>query len=356
MATHEQQESTSSHPPRTLDPTTTATPQRTIHVGTRRSKLAVAQADSVTAALRAAHPEINFEIHAMATMGDKNQVTPLHDFGAKSLWTFELENGLLNGDLDLIVHCCKDMPTQLPAKCEVGAILDRENPRDVVVMKEGSSYKTLAELPEGSVVGTSSVRRSAQIARKYPGLKFKDVRGNLGTRLSKLDDPEGEYACLILAAAGLVRIDLGHRITQWLDSKTPGGGMLYSVGQGALAIEIREGDAATKALLKPLEAANTALECYAERSVMRTLEGGCSVPIGVETEWVEPGKMLMRAIVVSLDGSEAAEAERLGEIKTKEDAEEFGIEVARILVEHGAGKILEAINLNRKIVEEQGNA
>lgn len=373
MATHEKPSSTSGHPvldntvplesqikdevPSTaLNEKSGAVPTNIINIGTRRSKLALVQADIVHDALQAAHPDYKFEIHAMATMGDKNQITPLHNFGAKALWTHELEAALLDGSLDLIVHCVKDMPTQLPPKCIIGCIMDREDPRDAVVMKASLAYKTLADLPDGSVVGTSSVRRSAQIMRNYPGLKFKDVRGNVGTRLSKLDAEDGEYACLILAAAGLVRIDLGHRITQYLDSKTPGGGMLYAVGQGALAIEIREGDEKTLSILQKLADKDVTLACITERSLMRTLEGGCSVPIGVETEWVEKGKLLIKAIVVSLDGQESVEAQRLGEVLTEKDADELGWTIAQDLVEKGAAKILDAINLNRDIVKDGDGA
>lgn len=292
----------------------------------------------------------------MSTMGDKNQTTALHEFGAKSLWTHELEGQLLDGRLDLIVHCLKDMPTQLPPKCIIGAILEREDPRDVVVMKKGLEFKTLKELPEGAVVGTSSVRRSAQIKRLYPHLQFKDVRGNLGTRLAKLDDDANGYSCLILAAAGMLRVGYGERITQYLDSKTEGGGMLHAVGQGALAIEVREGDAKVLATIEKLVNQESSLAGLAERSLMRTLEGGCSVPIGVETTWIEKGKLLMKALVVSLDGSQSVAAERLDEILDPQAADEFGWKLAQDLVEKGAAKILEAINLNRPIIKEGGYA
>ncbi len=292
----------------------------------------------------------------MSTMGDENQATPLHDFGAKALWTHELEAGLLEGRLDLIVHSLKDMPTQLPPKCIIGCIMNRADPRDALVMKAGSPYRSLADLPAGSVVGTSSVRRSAQIIRKYPHLKFKDIRGNVGTRLNKLDAEDSEYACTILAAAGLQRMDLGHRITQFLDSKTPGGGLLHAVGQGALGIEIREGDQRMIELLQKLVDNDATLACLAERSLMRTLEGGCSVPIGVETEWIEKGKLLMKAMVVSLDGRDSVETQRLEEVVSENDADEFGRTVARDLVEKGASKILEVINLNRDVIKEGGGA
>ena len=376
MATHEQLESTSSRS--VLDPTvplekgaskeaapSTALKRKSdeagitgtkMHIGTRRSALAVVQAEMVLAQLKKAHPEIDYEIRAMATMGDKNQVTALHDFGAKSLWTHELEAQLLDGTLDIVVHCLKDMPTQLPPKCIIGCITEREDPRDAVVMKQGLDFKTLADLPDGAVVGTSSVRRSAQVKAKYPTLKFKDVRGNVGTRLSKLDAEDGQYSCLILAAAGLLRMDLGARITQYLDSKTPGGGLLHAVGQGALAIEVREGDHKTIDILSTLADQDSTLAGFAERSLMRTLEGGCSVPIGVETTWIEKGKLLMKAIVVSLDGTEVVEAERLDEILNEKDADEFGWKLSQDLVEKGAGKILEAINLNRPVIAEGGGA
>ena len=376
MATHEQLPSTSCRP--VLDPTvstqeksskdvapSTALNRKaeeasvvpsTLNIGTRRSALAVVQAELVLADLKKAHPDVSYEIHAMATMGDKNQTTALSEFGAKSLWTHELEAQLLEGKLDIIVHCLKDMPTQLPPRCVIGCIMSREDPRDCVVMKKGLEYKSLGELPEGAVVGTSSVRRSAQIKRLYPKLKFKDVRGNIGTRLSKLDAEDGEYSCLILAAAGILRMDWGSRITQYLDSKTPGGGMLHAVGQGALAIEIREGDQNVIKRLECLSNPESTFAGLAERSLMRTLEGGCSVPIGVETTWIEKGKLLMKAIVVSLDGTESVEAERLGEILSEKDADEFGWELAQDLVKKGAAKILEAINLNRPIIKDQGGA
>ncbi|CAL3966447.1 unnamed protein product [Diplocarpon coronariae] len=359
MATREQLASNPSRSP--LDPTTNTekpapTPTGTLHIGTRKSALAVVQAEMVLAALQKEYPGQAFEIHAMSTMGDKNQTTALHEFGAKSLWTHELEAQLLDGRLDFIVHCLKDMPTQLPNKCAIGCIMEREDPRDCVIMRRGLEFKSLADLPAGAVVGTSSVRRSAQVKKAYPHLKFKDVRGNLGTRLGKLNAEDSEYSCLILAVAGVVRLGWVDIISQYLDSNTPGGGMLHAVGQGALAIEIREGDEKTRRILKCLSNEASTLSGLAERSLMRTLEGGCSVPIGVETTWIEKGKLLIKAIVVSLDGTESVAAERLGEILTEKDADEFGWQLAQELVEKGAAKILERINLNRPIIKEAGGA
>jgi hydroxymethylbilane synthase len=213
-----------------------------------------------------------------------------------------------------------------------------------------SAYKTLASLPSGSVVGTSSVRRSAQIARLHPHLRFKDVRGNVGTRLGKLDDLEGEYACLILAAAGLERMGLGDRITSLLTSKTEGGGMLHAVGQGALGVEIREDDERVRDVLKGLECKKTALACLSERSLLRTLEGGCSVPIGVETEWQTESRLSLTAMVVSLDGKEAVEDTLVEMVETEAHADEFGRQIARKLIEGGAEQILKKITLNRDLV------
>ncbi|KAL7272038.1 porphobilinogen deaminase [Rhizina undulata] len=327
-------------------PTAVVPQKRKVRIGTRKSKLALVQTEIVHGLLKEKYPEFEFEIVAMTTTGDNNLLKSLHSFGAKALWTQELEELLLDDSLDMIVHSLKDMPTQLPAGCKIGAILEREDPRDALVMKAGSTYTSLDDLPEGSVIGTSSVRRSAQIAKRYPHLKFRDVRGNVGTRLSKLDDTESAYACLILAAAGLHRLDLNSRITSYLSSPT----VLHAVGQGALGVEIRENDPATEELLKSLVHEPTYLSCFAERSLMRTLEGGCSVPIGVETEFTEDGKLKMRAIVASVDGTQSVEAEEEMVVVKEEDADEFGRVVAGKLVERGAGDILNEISLTRDAI------
>lgn len=244
------------------------------------------------------------------------------------------------------------MPTQLPLSLAIGAIFAREDPRDALVVKPSLPYTSLSSLPPGSTVGTSSVRRSAQIARRYPELRFANVRGNVGTRLAKLDAEGGEYDCLILAAAGLKRLGLDGRITQYLDSRN--GGVLHAVGQGALGVEIREGDERMQGLLDKLGHRPTTLACLAERSVMRTLEGGCSVPIGVETEWVggEGSEQLrMRAVVVSLDGKEGVESVREEKVASKDEADEFGMMMAKQLVDSGAAEILKKITLNRELVD-----
>lgn len=217
-------------------------------------------------------------------------------------------------------------------------------------MKKGLPNLSLADLAPGSVVGTSSIRRTAQLARQYPHLKIMDMRGNIGTRLGKLDAEDSPYTCIILAAAGLLRLGLQDRISQYLDSKN--GGMLYAVGQGALGIEIRKDDKVMQELLSKVGDDDTTLACLAERSLLRTLEGGCSAPLGVETEWVQEAdgskKLKMRSVVVSVDGTESAQVEIDSAVDTPKAAEAFGVTVANALVTSGAGKILEAIQESKK--------
>ncbi|KAL2152100.1 hypothetical protein VTH82DRAFT_5284 [Thermothelomyces myriococcoides] len=337
-------------------PSAPSGPRTTINVGTRRSALALRQTELVIEALRKAHPHLSFEVHAMATMGDRDKTTPLPALG-KGLWTSELEAKLVSREVDVIVHSLKDMPTSLPPGCVLGCVTAREDPRDVVVFsrahREAGRFKTLKDLPQGAVVGTSSVRRAAQLRSKYPGLVFQDVRGNIETRLRKCDE-EG-FDAIILAAAGLLRMNFGERIAQYLDSDTEGGGLLHAVGQGALGLEVREDDQEMKELLKAVEDTPTMLACFAERSVMRTLEGGCSVPIGVETAWLEEEeeagqkkrKLRLRAVVVSLDGSQSVDGEKTEEIDNLAQAEALGKKLAQELAEMGAQQILDDINKGR---------
>ncbi|KAK4105128.1 porphobilinogen deaminase [Parathielavia hyrcaniae] len=332
----------------------------TVKVGTRRSALALRQTEVVIGALKRAHPHVAFEVHSVSVMGDRDKTTPLPALG-KGLWTSELEAQLVSRELDVIVHSLKDMPTSLPPGCALACVTGREDRRDVVVFSRKHEeeeaagrckYGALADLPDGAVVGTSSVRRAAQLKRRYPGLVFRDVRGNIDTRLRKCDE-EG-YDAIILAAAGLLRLDWGKRISQYLDSSSEGGGLLHAVGQGALGLEVREDDDRMKELLKAVEDTPTMLACFAERAVMRTLEGGCSVPIGVETAWVEEEtagdkmtKLRLRAVVVSLDGKEAVEGEATKEITSLAHAENMGQELAQKLAGMGAQQILDDINKGR---------
>ncbi|KAL9120357.1 MAG: hypothetical protein Q9187_003083 [Circinaria calcarea] len=395
-----------SFPPTQSSGPNPTSPSQTLKIGTRSSALAMIQTNTIHSLLTAQHPTLAFSIHPTSTNpGDTDKQTALYAFNAKALWTSELELHLLEGKLDLIVHCLKDMPTQLEKGCALGAVLGRQERRDCVVMsqrrgKEG--VRRLGELREGEVVGTSSVRRGAQLRRLYPHLVIKDVRGNVPTRLRKLDDEGGEFACLILAAAGIQRLGLAERISSILGREKEEGEWYAAVGQGALGIEIREGDEKTKALAEGLmvgrEGKRGMWEALAERSCLRTLEGGCSVPIGVDTQWEtdptqgSPGDrkigedstdesrdarehttndttqiaqspessgedvLTMHAIVVSLDGQRAVSASHRQSITSGEDAEDCGFRMAQALVEMGAGDILKEITLNRQIISEQGGA
>jgi hydroxymethylbilane synthase len=348
-------------------------PAKTITIGTRQSKLAMIQTNIVCDSLKAAFPSYTYKIHGMDPLGDKDKLTALYNFNAKSLWTSELEALLETGELDLIVHSLKDMPTQLPEGLVLGAVFPREDPRDALVLKSSpappetdpnkplSAHNILTNLPEGSIIGTSSLRRMAQLKKKYPHLKFADVRGNVPTRLRKLDDPKSftdqqvpDFAAIVIAVAGLVRLGLGDRITAYLSKSE--GGMMHAVGQGAIGVEIRENDEKVKGLLEKLGCWKTERACLAERSLMRTLEGGCSVPLGVETKWADLDMLTLQATVVSVEGDESVEAESSSVVRSREQADELGREVARLMVEQGAAKILDKITLNRKIIAEQHQA
>ena len=319
-------------------------------LGTRKSKLAMVQTEQIQGFLQKRYPHMSFPIKGISAMGDINQTTPLHQFTsnvAKGLWTQELEVLLAAREYRFVVNCLKDLPTTLPDGFKIAMVGEREDPRDVVVMSQNCQAKSLAELPEGAVVGTSSIRRSAQIKRAYPHLKFADVRGNVGTRLSKLDNPDLGYSCLILAAAGLVRLDLTSRITQYLS-----GPLMYQApGQGALAIEILEGDTEAEALLKPLDHYETRLCTSAERSMMRYLQGGCSVPIGCETN-LSKGVLTMTGIVVSVDGKVAVEATCAESVDNELQATQLGEEVARKMLAGGAQAVLDAIEVTRGIAAD----
>lgn len=320
-----------------------------VQIGGRKLNLAVAQSNIVKAHLVAKFPHMKCSILALSTLGDRVQSKPLYLFGGKALWTKELETLLMEpvGDhpkLDLIVHSLKDVPTNLPEEFELGCILDRQDPRDVLVMRKGSPYKSLAELPAGTMVGTSSVRRLSQLMKNYPHLRFDSARGNIHTRIQKLDAEELPFECLLLAAAGLLRVGLESRITSYLDAPD----MYYAVGQGALGIEIRKGDDRIRLLLKAIEDVPSSLCCYTERALMRYLEGGCSVPIGVHTAYNRSTSVLhFRAVVVSPDGTQSVEDAMDARVITQEQAEALGHKMGDLLIEKGAKDILESINFER---------
>ncbi|KAL8718880.1 MAG: hypothetical protein Q9225_004049, partial [Loekoesia sp. 1 TL-2023] len=352
-------------PPQPPPPTEFSTIPRTLRIGTRASALALAQVDIFTALLKTLHPTLPTQTIPISVAGDRDKTTNLHTLAqaGKSLWTEELEVLLLKGEIDCIVHSLKDVPTKVVAGCEIKVVGERGERRDCVVFPKNqteveehetssstvaakevnggstmeggvavngldstdepspnkrrkisstsftpSAPRTLSSLPPNSVVGTSSIRRSAMIRRRYPHLRILDVRGNVGTRLRKLDDPSQGFDCLILAGAGIQRIGLGERVSEWLDPapahvRDDGGEeeeegkreamMLHAVGQGAIGLEIREGDEWMSALLegrngqRGVVVNRVSWECQAERSLLRTLEGGCSVPVGVSCSWEE---------------------------------------------------------------------
>jgi len=316
----------------TASPTVSSS-ARTIRIGSRKSQLALVQTYWVQEQLQKAFPDRSFEVHTMSTQGDKILDVALAKIGDKGLFTKELELGMLNQEIDFAVHSLKDLPTRLPEGLVLGCVTERENPADALVVHEKHQDKQLETLPEGAVIGTSSLRRLAQLRHHYPHLSFKDVRGNLNTRLAKLDD--GEYDALILAVAGLHRLGMGDRIHQVIPAEVS----LHAVGQGALGIECRADDAEVLSLLKALEHLPTAQRCYAERAFLRELEGGCQVPIGVNTV-LEGDTLTLTGIVASLDGQQVVKDSISGPAA---EAERLGRELAQRARQQGAQDILDAI-------------
>jgi hydroxymethylbilane synthase len=308
-----------------------------LRIASRRSQLAMVQTHWVRDELARAHDGLEITIEAMATQGDKILDVALAKIGDKGLFTKELEAQMLMGQADIAVHSLKDLPTNLPEGLMLGCITEREDPADALVVHAKHRDKTLATLPEGSMVGTSSLRRLAQLRHHYPHLTFKDVRGNVITRLEKLDS--GAFDCLILAAAGLGRLGLGDRIHELIDPSIS----LHAVGQEALGIECRDGDTAVLEQIKVLEHTPTAHRCLAERAFLRQLEGGCQVPIGVNTCFEgegEDAELVLTGMVASLDGLRLIRDEARG---PQADPETIGIALAHQLREQGAGEILEEI-------------
>ncbi|KAM4743114.1 porphobilinogen deaminase-like isoform 2-T2 [Anableps anableps] len=337
---------------------------RVIRIGTRKSQLARIQTDSVADKLKELYPDVHLEIVAMSTIGDKILDTALSKIGEKSLFTKELENALERNEVDLVVHSLKDLPTSLPAGFTIGAVLKRENPHDAVVLHPNNAGKCLDTLPEKSVVGTSSLRRAAQLKKRFPHLEFKDIRGNLNTRLKKLDEKD-DFAAIILAAAGLKRMGWENRISMILEPED----CMYAVGQGALAVEVRARDADILEMVSVLHDPDTVLRCIAERAFLKQLEGGCSVPVAVHTEVkdTQVGMLLyLTGAVYSLDGSESLKetmqtsvapgdkslekvderVQRVGvtaiklPVEAQDAAERLGVDLANLLLSKGAKEIL----------------
>ncbi|HEX9178877.1 MAG TPA: hydroxymethylbilane synthase [Burkholderiales bacterium] len=306
--------------------TTPALPSRVV-IATRESALALWQARHVQARLAGLYPQTEFALLGMTTRGDQMLDSPLSRIGGKGLFVKELEQAMEEGRADIAVHSMKDVPMVLPPGFTLGAIGEREDPRDAFV---AARFRCLEELPAGSVVGTASLRRESQLRARFPGLQIATLRGNVQTRLRKLD--EGQYAAIILAAAGLKRLGLSGRITAILPPEES----LPAVGQGALGIECREGRPDLEVLLAPLNHDATARCVRAERAMSRALAGSCQVPLGGFAE-ISRGRMRMRGFVATPDGTRMARAEAEGDPAAPE---ELGARLAQTLKSLGAEEIL----------------
>ncbi|ABV85701.1 hydroxymethylbilane synthase [Shewanella pealeana] len=307
--------------------------QNLIRIATRKSPLAMWQAEFVKAELEKIHEGLTVELLPMSTKGDIILDTPLAKVGGKGLFVKELEVAMLEGLADIAVHSMKDVPVDFPEGLGLEVICEREDPRDAFV---SNTYKTIEDLPQGAVVGTSSLRRQCQIRAARPDLVIKDLRGNVGTRLAKLD--AGNYDAIILAAAGLKRLKLEERIASFISAEQS----LPANGQGAVGIECRTDDARVKALLAPLEHAETRMRVTAERAMNTRLEGGCQVPIGAYAE-IDGDTLSLRGLVGNPDGSQIITASSSG---STADAEKLGVALAEELLSKGAKTILDAVYAN----------
>jgi hydroxymethylbilane synthase len=301
-----------------------------LRIATRQSPLALWQAEFVKAELEQIHTDLTVELVPMVTRGDKILDTPLAKIGGKGLFVKELELAMLENRADIAVHSMKDVPMEFPDGLGLSVICEREDPRDAFV---SNHYKEIDSLPIGATVGTCSLRRQCQLKAKRPDIKILDLRGNVGTRLSKLD--EGQYDAIILASAGLKRLGLSQRIAHEIEPDW----MLPAGGQGAVGIECRTDDQKTLNYLAPLNHPTTASRVIAERAVNNKLQGGCQVPIGVFAT-INQQSIHIKGLVGEVDGSRMIQDEISGDVT---DAEPLGIELAEKLLAAGAGEILQAI-------------
>ena len=305
--------------------------RQSIRIATRKSPLALWQAEFVKAGLQHHHPDLDVQLVAMTTRGDVLLDTPLAKVGGKGLFVKELEVAMLEDRADIAVHSMKDVPMEFPPGLGLAVICEREDPLDAFVSNQ---YQNLEQLPDGAVVGTSSLRRQCQIRARFPQLQIKDLRGNVNTRLSKLDS--GEFDAIILASAGLIRLGMESRIASRLSADL----CLPAGGQGAVGIECRTDDQATLDLLACLNDPHTHTRVTAERALNRHLQGGCQVPIACFSELQQDNSLWIRALVGSVDGSLILEDEIRGPAAS---AEQLGIELAEKLLAAGAGDILSEV-------------
>jgi len=303
---------------------------KVIRIATRKSPLALWQAKHVAAKLENAFPELKTELVTMMTQGDKILDTPLAKIGGKGLFVKELEQGMLAGIADIAVHSMKDVPIEFPQGLHLAVVLERGDPRDAFV---SNRYRSLNDLPQNAKIGTCSLRRQCQLKEQFPDAKILSLRGNVNTRLAKLE--AGKFDAIILAAAGLKRLGMENKITQCLDTTVS----LPAVGQGAIGIESRSNDIEINKLLHALHDEETTLRLSAERAMNARLNGGCQVPIAGFAE-IKQQQLFMRGLVGSPDGSIIYRVERTGHIK---DAAEIGVMVADELLNQGADKVLVAL-------------
>ncbi len=301
-----------------------------LRIATRQSPLALWQAEFVKAELEKFHPDLTVQLFPMVTRGDKILDVPLAKIGGKGLFVKELELAMLDGRADIAVHSMKDVPMEFPEGLGLNVICEREDPRDAFV---SNTYKNIDDLPQGAKVGTCSLRRQCQLSAKRPDIQILELRGNVGTRLAKLDD--GQYDAIILASAGLKRLGLFGRITHEIDTDW----MLPAGGQGAVGIECRVDDRRIQEYLAPLNHRITAYRVIAERAVNQHLEGGCQVPIGVFST-IKKDSIKIDALVGKVDGSLIIQDQIAGHVDM---AEQLGVELAEQLLCSGAGKILDAL-------------
>lgn len=304
---------------------------KTLKIATRQSPLALWQAEHIRARLEALHADLTVELVTFVTQGDKILDTPLAKIGGKGLFVKELEAALLDGRADLAVHSMKDVPMALPEGLTLAVICEREDPLDAFV---SNTYASFDDLPQGAKVGTSSLRRKCQILKARPDLEIIDLRGNVGTRLSKLD--AGNYDAIILASAGLKRLELADRIRHTLDPVVS----LPAVGQGALGLECREDDQAVLDLILPLMHDESNVCVRAERAFNAYLEGGCQVPIAGYAI-LQDGQLNIEGRVGSVDGATLLQVNLKGQ---PEDAEKLGVQLAQELLALGAGELLKALH------------
>ena len=307
----------------------TTQPQK-ISIGTRGSPLALYQAGSIKAQVEKLHPGLRVDLVRIKTSGDKITDVPLAKFGGKGLFVKEIEEALLDHRIDLAVHSMKDVPVVFPDGLHLPVITEREDPRDALISRAGEKF---VDLPKGSTLGTSSLRRQAQLLHRRPDLDIKPLRGNLDTRLRKLES--GTLAAVVLAAAGLKRLGMTARVTEYLDIKIS----LPAIGQGAIAIECRMDDIRINQIIAPLHHLESGLCVKAERAFLTRLEGGCQVPIAAHARLSDDG-LTLDGLVASVDGTELIRDQIKG---SREEAEVIGIDLANRLLSRGADRILKEI-------------